>query len=260
MWQFVPGRNSNARGHPFACCERPLFHGFHKCQGRWSHGGGLDLCATGDRFVNSGRLKLRSGGKAASVVTQEGYALTELDPREADAKALSADTEQGREALADLFSDSDFMEHSDKVALLAIGRALLALDEDDRLSETEKMRLKRGSERIFTFSDAIASKFRQVARAIRDGRIPEDRCPSSYTVAYDLASLPEAALEQARQLNLIRSDVPRSAIVQFRQQVAKAAWEADEPTFSLLQRQRANLERERDQLQRRLDKILLDLA
>src|SRR5208283_5764348 len=78
MWQFVPGRNSNARGHPFACCERPLFHGFHKCQGRWSHGGGLDLCATGDRLVNSGRLKLRSGGKAASVVTQEGYALTEL--------------------------------------------------------------------------------------------------------------------------------------------------------------------------------------
>ena len=229
--------------------------------------------------MNSGRLKLRSGGKAASVVTQEGYALTELDPREADAKALSADTEQGREALADLFSDSDFMEHSDKVALvlrvrsevrdqwgkakvafLAIGRALLALDEDDRLSETEKMRLKRGSERIFTFSDAIASKFRQVARAIRDGRIPEDRCPSSYTVAYDLASLPEAALEQARQLNLVRSDVPRSAIVQFRKQVAKAAWEADEPTFSLLQRQRANLERERDQLQRRLDKILFDLA
>src|SRR5271166_4697769 len=159
----MPGRNSDARGHPFACCERAR-----------SHGGSLDLCATGDRLVNSGRLMLRSGGKAASVVTQEGYALTELDPREADAKALSADTEQGREALADLFSDSDFMQHSDKVALvlrvrsevrdqwgkakvafLAIGRALLALDEDDRLSETEKMRLKRGSERIFTFWDAI---------------------------------------------------------------------------------------------------------
>lgn len=57
-------------------------------------------------------------------------------------------------------------------SFLSIGRALLALDEDVLLSKAEKDRLRRGSERVFPFSEAIASHSVRLPEPSGTGEFP----------------------------------------------------------------------------------------
>lgn len=100
---------------------------------------------------------------------------------------------------------------------MAIGRALLALEYD--LTKAEFARLRHGSERLFPFSDATATQFRQIARAVDGGRIPAEACPGSYGTAYQITLLNERQMRVARDRGLIRPNVTRREIMQLRREV-----------------------------------------
>jgi hypothetical protein len=100
-------------------------------------------------------------------------------------------------------------------SFLEIGRALNTLDDQLR-SREEKARLKAGFERLFPFSEPIASQFRRVAEMVDSGRVSESNLPGSYSAAYQLALLKPEELEVARQEGLITPKTSRSVLIAFR--------------------------------------------
>jgi exonuclease VII small subunit len=101
-------------------------------------------------------------------------------------------------------------------SFLAIGRALLSLE--DSLTRTEWQRLRQSSEKLFPFSEATATQLRQIARAVDSGRLPREQCPGSYGTAYQITLLSDAQLQAAQQRGLIRPDVTRREIMELRQE------------------------------------------
>ena len=138
-------------------------------------------------------------------------------------------------------------------SFLAIGRALLSLDEI--LTRTEMHRLRQGSERLLPFSDATATQLRQIARAVESGRLPYDLCPGSYGTAYQITLLNERQLRVARARGLLRPDVTRREIFDLRRELA----EADEvlPSNRI---DRAALREERNRLAGRRGRLAAELA
>jgi hypothetical protein len=159
-------------------------------------------------------------------------------PPDARAMAMRRLGEAEEEALAairDVFVGTSLMQDRAKVSrilqvraeiqkewsdardsFLAIGRALLSLE--DSLTRTEWQRLRQGSERLFPFSEATATQFRQIARAVDSGRLPREQCPGSYGTAYQITLLSDVQLQEAQQRGLIRPDVTRKEIMLLRRE------------------------------------------
>ena len=138
-------------------------------------------------------------------------------------------------------------------SFLAIGRALLSLDEI--LTRTEMHRLRQGSERLLPFSDATATQLRQIARAVESGRLPYDLCPGSYGTAYQITLLNERQLRVARARGLLRPDVTRREIFELRRELAEAG-EVLPPNRI----DRAALREERNRLAGRRGRLAAELA
>ncbi|MBL6081814.1 hypothetical protein JMJ56_27910 [Belnapia sp. T18] len=181
----------------------------------------------------SAKLKGRSTSKMPSSVAEVDW--TEGDARYQQGQAIIRQTEVGREVVAEVFSGTDLALDDRRVsellaartliieqwnrgqrAFLTIGRTLLRLSRT--LSEAEFLRLRRGSEKLFPFGDATASKLRSVAMLVDEGGIEEDRLPG-YTIAYEFTTLPPEGLRLARERNLIRPDVRRTEIAAFRREL-----------------------------------------
>jgi hypothetical protein len=111
-------------------------------------------------------------------------------------------------------------------SFLEIGRALNTLDDQLR-SREEKARLKAGFERLFPFSEPVASQFRRVAEMVDSGRVPETQLPGSYSAAYQLALLKPEELEVARKEGLVTPRTSRSTIIAFRRTRSAARPEVD---------------------------------
>lgn len=158
------------------------------------------------------------------------------DPRAVAMRNLGVAEEETLHTLHEVFTGTSLMQDPSKVSrilqvqaeiqkewadardsFLAIGRALLSLEES--LTRVEWQRLRQGSERIFPFSDATATQLRQIARAVDSGRLPREQCPGSYGTAYQITLLSDDQLEVAQQRGLIRPDVTRREIMQLRQEV-----------------------------------------
>ena len=137
-------------------------------------------------------------------------------------------------------------------SFLAIGRALLSLDEI--LTRAELARLRQGSEKLFPFSDATATQLRQIARAVKSGRLPYDLCPGSYGTAYQITLLNDRQLRIARARGLVRPDVTRREIVSLRRELAEAAG------ISPNRIDRAALREERHRLGERRQRLAAELA
>ncbi|MFC0389160.1 hypothetical protein [Muricoccus vinaceus] len=106
-------------------------------------------------------------------------------------------------------------------ATVEIGRALNALDE--RLhGREERARLKAGFEKLFPFSDPVASQFRRVAEAVDSGRFTASDLPGSYSAAYQLALLAKDELEEARRRGLVAPHTTRAAVLAFRRERSHA--------------------------------------
>ena len=74
-------------------------------------------------------------------------------------------------------------------------------------------------ERDLPFSPRTAFQMRAAATAIASGRLPVEQLPPNYTTIYYLSTLPDTALEQARQTGLLRPDVRRSEVVAFKKRL-----------------------------------------
>ena len=138
-------------------------------------------------------------------------------------------------------------------SFLAIGRALLSLD--DILTRTELQRLRQGSERLLPFSDATATQLRQIARAVESGRLPYDLCPGSYGTAYQITLLTDRQLQVARARGLVRPDVTRREIFSLRRELAEMADAALPNRID-----RAVLREERNRLAARRQRLAEELA
>ena len=143
--------------------------------------------------------------------------------------------EEVLDAIREVFTGTSLMEDQAKISrilqvraeiqkewsdardsFLAIGRALLSLEES--LTRAEWQRLRQSSERLFPFSEATATQLRQIARAVDSGRLPREQCPGSYGTAYQITLLSDAQLQAARQRGLIRPDVTRREIMILRRE------------------------------------------
>jgi hypothetical protein len=102
-------------------------------------------------------------------------------------------------------------------AFLAIGRALNEVDR--ALTDDERDRLRAGFSRLFPFSDTVAAQFRVIARAVDSGAIPKSQLPGSYSTAYQMALLTPEQRAVAGQRGLLRPDVGRHVLIEFRKEV-----------------------------------------
>lgn len=94
-----------------------------------------------------------------------------------------------------------------------------------RLNEA-KRRLAHGEwkilvERELPFSQGIAFQLRAVAEAIDQGRIPVDRIPASYSIAYQISTLNDDELKRAVGEGILRPDVSREEVVAFKRRVRR---------------------------------------
>ncbi|NPD69845.1 hypothetical protein HN018_22125 (plasmid) [Lichenicola cladoniae] len=139
-------------------------------------------------------------------------------------------------------------------SFISIGRALISLEET--LSKTEFQRLRSGSERVFPFSEATATQFRQIARAVDNGRLPYEACPGSYGTAYQITLLDDEQLAIARDRGLLRADVTRREITLLRQETRDKSLLPGRVNKSLLQEERKRLKRREQQISEELETIL----
>lgn len=196
-----------------------------------------------------------------------------VDPRSADFRALGVEDPAALQAIREVFAGTDLPDDQEKVrhilrtrseiqkewgdardSFLAIGRALIALEAG--LTKAEFARLRHGTERLFPFSDATATQLRQIARAVDGGRIPAAACPGSYGTAYQITLLTEPQLRVARERGLIRPDVTRREIMNFRREVPADGTAASPPG----RLDRARLRDERAKLGERRARLAEELA
>jgi nucleotide-binding universal stress UspA family protein len=103
-----------------------------------------------------------------------------------------------------------------KQAALLIGQTLLGLSR--ALTEEEYRHVLTGSDRLFEFSAALATKFRRAAELAEQLRMPFEQLPG-YTTLYDLACLGPDGIALARDRDLIRPQLRRQDVVALRQEL-----------------------------------------
>lgn len=169
----------------------------------------------------------------ADIALPEG---TISDKRAEDLKALTVVDESVYVTLREVFEGTDLLADQRKMkmllklridvavawshtrdAFIEIGRALN--DVDRELGPIERDRFRIGFRRLFPFSETVASQFRAISRAVDDGHLPRELVPGSYGAAYQMALLTPGQREIARERGMIRPDVSRDALIEFRREI-----------------------------------------
>jgi hypothetical protein len=216
------------------------------------------------------------GSSAEHPSDQKEGAVALLDPRSQDLTAIPA--------LGDVVVDVDLeralggsaaLRDTDRVAYikklirnthahwrdaaatyLKIGMELLAASE--HLGHDYE-RVVEG--RLLPFSRSIETQLRAVARAVRQNRLPPDGLPG-YSVAYKLSLLPDPLLKRAKADGLVRPNVTRREVEEYRAKVMRAAeaQAGQAPDTLTLVRRRDDLLHRRARLQGEIDTITAHLA
>jgi hypothetical protein len=145
---------------------------------------------------------------------------------------------------------------SAKQAFIEIGRALNALDRS-LITKAERDALSEGFARIFPFSAPIASQFRKVAEMVDSGRVPIDKCPGSYSAAYQLALMPPEQVSVAQQRGLVTQAATRSQLIALRKELSQSATKTID--FAALRAERRRLQETRRQTIRNLQRLRIRL-
>ncbi len=157
-------------------------------------------------------------------------------------------------------------------AIVEMGRALLRAEA--AFSKQEWNHLLEGGQRLLGIPKNTASMYRAVARDIDAGRLPRALCPESFSTAYILTTYEDWQLKAARERGLIRPNVTRKEVEQFKRlppeevpplpaaQIAHSEGGPASPNFGKLhneERQLAKRERrlldELGQVQQRLETV-----
>ncbi len=115
--------------------------------------------------------------------------------------------------------------------------------------------------RLLPFGKSVETQLRAVARAVRENRLPLEGLPG-YSVAYKLTLLPTPLLERARAEGLVRPNVTRREVEEYRARATRAAeaQAGQAPDTLTLVRRRDELIRRRARLQGEIDTIIAHLA
>lgn len=207
----------------------------------------MGLRHAGNDFMSTREDSKRSRGSLKALFAEENdFGANSLpDSRSAELESLGVDP-AALSTIKEVFAGTKLAENQEKVrrillarseiqkewgdardSFLAIGRALLDLEQS--LTKTEFALLRRGTERLFPFSDATATQLRQIARAVDGGRIPLQACPGSYGTAYQITLLTDTQMQIAHERGLIRPDVTRREIMQLRRDVRLVDAEPEPP-------------------------------
>lgn len=96
---------------------------------------------------------------------------------------------------------------------LSIGRWLIAARAALPHGEYEQMINEQ-----LPFSASIARQLRTVAEFVDRGSIPREQLPDTYTTIYQIATLPEPAMEEAKRRALIRPNITRRELIELKRQ------------------------------------------
>jgi hypothetical protein len=104
-----------------------------------------------------------------------------------------------------------------KQSFLLIGEALHLAKERLKHGEFEEM-----VKNDLPFERSVCHQLRSVYEAVATNRIREDELPAAYSTAYQITTLSDEELEQARASSLLRPDLTRSEIKQFKRSLHPA--------------------------------------
>jgi hypothetical protein len=138
-------------------------------------------------------------------------------------------------------------------AFLEIGRLLIRAK--DTLPHGEYVAAVEGE---LPFSSRTAYQLREAARWAMNGLVPMERLPGSYSTIYLLSTLDPPVLEAAEKAGLIRPELKRAELIEWRKRRGGGADLCTEIRARLerLRRERAKIEDE----MRRLEQQLASLA
>ncbi len=160
-------------------------------------------------------------------------------------------------SLVVLHTESDVVREISKLwqeaqeRFLTIGRYLV------RAKEQFKGNYERAILPQLPFGRQVAFQLRTVAAAVDGGKIEEDVLPRSYSTAYSLVTLEDEHLALARSRNLVRPDVVRSELEAFRREIRMTPGPR---RVAALERERMQLCKELERVQRRLQEIGVELG
>jgi hypothetical protein len=100
---------------------------------------------------------------------------------------------------------------------LAIGRYLVRAHERLGKRGYQQMLKSEG----FPFSRDLAYKLKTVAEAVDGGKVSVERLPRDYSVAYMLVTLTDQELRVAEKKDLVRADVKRREVEEFRRSLRR---------------------------------------
>lgn len=138
---------------------------------------------------------------------------------------------------------------------LQIGRYLICAKAALPHGEFEAM-----IERELPFGRAVAHKLRAVAEAIDGGKVPVDLLPrqGGYSVIYEVVALPDDARQQAIELGVIRPDMRRADLVEFKRKLRSVP--ALPPPTEIINHAPILSEEERVALESQRNRLLNELA
>lgn len=103
-------------------------------------------------------------------------------------------------------------------ATVAVGRRLIEAKAKLPHGEYQAM-----VERDLPFTAATARKLREVAEFVDAGKVPIEKLPEAYSTLYTIATLPEETRQQALEQGVIRPDMKRSDLEEFKRLAAAPA-------------------------------------
>jgi hypothetical protein len=141
-----------------------------------------------------------------------------------DTSALPTPADANLERIIDPDDVDAFRDHLERLwretrqRVLAIGRNLLnALEKlEDQPGRFEK--LIEG----LPFSRPIASQMIAIAKSVEERKLVEEEIPPSYSVAYQLTTLSDEEMKRARQHGIVRPDIGRKDIIDFKRSLRAA--------------------------------------
>jgi hypothetical protein len=145
-----------------------------------------------------------------AVTISKAKALSNIDPRFEGIELTERQLRTREEFRIEI---SNAWEGIEKRFVL-IGRYLL--QAKDKLAHGEYLEMV---DRDLPFTRTAAYRMKMVAEAITSGRLIESELPGNYTILYEFASLTVAELQAARTRHLVRLDVRRQEIAEFKREL-----------------------------------------
>lgn len=206
----------------------------------------------------------KSNGRILSIGQKLNTALAAPDRQADGLRNLSVAPQEFAEEFSRVFAGTDVVHDQEKVRAATVlyntlrngvarqielyvqmGKALLAAER--KFAPEEWKLLIEESESLFKIPKNRAVMWRQVAMAVEEGRLPIERLPDSYSVAYVFTHYEPWRIQKAIEAGILRPSVTRKEAEQFRrlpmpEMIHKPARSEGEAELSKLKLQEKRLE------------------